>query len=81
MFIEVARDLFNFEECTWTHGVLNLLHASNIVHMMRADDCFSYMDNFDEYRLQAYSIFCELGDLEGQADSYFLWAIMLLFKS
>ena len=30
-FIEQARILFNFEERTWTHGVLDLMHGSNLI--------------------------------------------------
>lgn len=35
VFVDQARQLFNFEESTWTHGVLDLLHASSIVHLAR----------------------------------------------
>ena len=81
VFINAARELFNFEEGTWTHGVLNLLHASNIVHLAKSDKNFDNMDYFHEYKQQAYTIFIQIGDYEGQADTYFLWAIMLLFEN
>ena len=80
VFNNAARELFNFEEDTWTHGVLNLLHASGIVHMAKLDCNFDNMELFHEYRQNAYRIFSRIPDTEGQADAYFLWAIMLLFE-
>ena len=35
VFLNQAKIFFNFEEGTWTHGVLDLLHASNTFQLAR----------------------------------------------
>lgn len=81
VFIQHVRQFFDFEEGTWTHAVLNLLHASNLVHTANSEANFHNMGQFHQLRKQALQIFSQIGNTEGQADTYFLWAIMLLFQN
>ena len=48
--------------------------------MAKIDCNFDNLDHFHEQRQHAYRIFSRIPDTEGQADCYFLWAIMLLFE-
>lgn len=80
VFITAARKLFEIEQQTWYHGVLNLLHATNIVHLAKSDGDFNNMDYFHELKQEAFQIFYKIGDTEGQANAYLIWAIMLLFS-
>ena len=77
--LEVARQLFNFEENTWTHGVLDLLNASSQIHMARlGQGNFDDMAVFDEKKQSAFKIFHKIDDTEGMADVYFCWAIRMI---
>lgn len=50
------------------------------MHLARTDGNFENMGCFHEYRQSACQIFTQIGDIEGQADTFFLWAIMLQFE-
>ena len=78
--IELSRNLFNFEECTWTHGVLDLLEASTCIYSAYTDNNFDDLSKFTSKKLSAFSIFEQIDDNEGKGETYFLWAIAIIMK-
>ena len=51
-----------------------------MIHQARQDNNFDDLSLFHEKKLAAFKTFRELGDLEGQADVYFSWAIALILN-